>query len=245
MEKAYESKRHRLEANYWLFKAKRDIVSKLVQALNDKTDSRILDVGCAGGYLMRFLEKMGFGEISGIDISDSAVAICKKKGVKNVMTADCTKTSFKNSMFDIVTAIDILEHVKDEKAALNEWRRILKKNGRLIVFAPAFTFLWSQHDEICHHYRRYSRSTLINTLKKVNFTIERSSYWNFSLFFPASLIKIFQRIFLKNHKSDQLYELNPLVNKLLIYLLKFENLLLKRLDFPVGLSVFVIARKEE
>lgn len=245
MEKAYELKRHKLEANYWLFNARRDIVFKLIQKMDNKPDFKILDVGCGGGYLMRFLEKRGFKEIHGIDISDSAIAICKKNGTKNVIVADCIKTRFEDNAFDIITAVDILEHVKNEKAALNEWKRILKKNGRLIIFVPAFNFLWSQHDEICHHYRRYSQSSLINTLKKGNFTVERSSYWNFSLFFPASLVRVFQRIFLKNHKSDQLYELNPFTNKLFIYLLKFENLLLKGLNFSIGLSVFAIARKTE
>lgn len=237
MEKAYERKRHRLEENYWLFRARREIIFKLIKKINAKSHSAILDVGCGGGHLIKFLERKGFKKISGIDISNRAVERCKKRGIKDVFVEDGAETKFDDKMFDIIIADNVLEHIKDENVALNEWNRILKKNGRLIVFVPAFSFLWSQHDERCHHYRRYSKSALIKALEKANFEVERSSYWNFSLFFPISLVKISQQ-------RDQLYELNPVVNRLLIQLLKFENWLLGRLNFPVGVSVFGVARKK-
>ncbi len=237
MEKAYELKRHRLEADYWLFKARREIIFRLIQKIEGKPHPRILDVGCGGGGLIKFLERKEFKKIFGIDISGRAVERCKKRGIKDVFVEDGAETKFDDKMFNIIIADNVLEHIKDENAALNEWNRILKKNGRLIVFVPAFSFLWSQHDERCHHYRRYSQSALIKTLEKANFEVERSSYWNFSLFFPISLVKISQQ-------RDQLYELNPVVNRLLIQLLKFENWLLGRLNFPVGVSVFGVARKK-
>lgn len=245
MDKSYESKRHRLEEDYWLFKARRDVTLKIIQKIGGKPDSKILDVGCAGGHLINFLKENGFKEIRGIDISREAINLCKKRGLRRVSVGDCLETRFKSNTFDIITADNVLEHLKDEEKALNEWNRILKEKGVLIIFVPAFNFLWSQHDEICQHYRRYSKVSLIKLLKKANFKIKKSSYWNFSLFPPASLLKIFQRLFLKRQKqkSDQLYKLNPLLNKILFFVLKFENWLLRKMNFPIGISVFVVARK--
>jgi len=245
MEKTYESKRHRLEENYWLFKARRDIILKIIQKTGGKPDSKILDVGCAGGHLIKFLKENGFRETHGIDISNEAISLCKKRGLKNVSIKDCLETKFKRNTFDIITADNVLEHLEDDERALNEWNRILKKDGTLIILVPAFNFLWSQHDEVCHHYRRYSKASLIKLLRKTHFKVDKSSYWNLSLFFPASLVRVFQRVFSKGkkQKDDQLYELNPLVNKTLFYLLKLENWLVMRLNFPVGISVFGVARK--
>lgn len=242
MEKGYETKRQRLEADYWLFRARRDLILRLIQKIGAPAHNRVLDVGCGGGYLIKLLEKKGFRRVWGIDISDRAVFLCQKRGIKNVFVGDGIKTKFKEKMFDFVIADNVLEHIEDEGAALNEWRRILKENGRLIVLVPAFQGLWSPHDEICHHYRRYSQSVVIKALEKAFFEVERSSCWNLSLFFPASLVKIWQRFF-PNKKRDQLYELSPFINGVLAGLLKLENWLLMRISFPLGLSVFGIAKK--
>ena len=135
--------------------------------------------------------------------------------------------------------------LKDDSFALREWKRILKKNGRLIITVPAFKFLWSSHDEICHHYRRYSKSTMIQVLKGVGFSIDRISFWNFSLFFPVYLIRVLQRCFPgdKKEHGDQLYELNPVINNALFQLLRLENRLLNVINFPIGISICAIASK--
>jgi SAM-dependent methyltransferase len=158
---------------------------------------------------------------------------------------DGIKTNFNDKEFDIVIASDILEHIKNDNIALKEWNRILKKNGKLIIFVPAFNFLWSGQDNVSNHYRRYSKSMLIKIIKKANFRIIRDSYWNFILFFPSLIFRLSIRIFLnkKNQKKDQFWALNPLLNNFLIYMLKFENLILKKLKFPVGISIFVVGLK--
>jgi SAM-dependent methyltransferase len=159
---------------------------------------------------------------------------------------DGSKPAFGDGQFDIVIASDVLEHIEDEQKALKEWNRILKPAGKLIVFVPAFKILWSKHDEANHHYRRYSKLDLIRVLEKAQFEIDRSSYWNFILFFPTSLVRLVQRIVSKygQKSGDQLVELNRVANKILVYLVKTENILLKVLNFPVGISVFATASKK-
>ena len=244
MDKSYELKYHNLEDKYWWFVGHRDIIYKLIK--NFDRNIKILEIGCASGSLLELLIVNGFKNIYGIDISEEAIKLCKKKGIKNCHVMDAVNMKFKNEEFDLIIAADVLEHIKDHNIALNEWKRILKKNGKMIIFVPAFKFLWSDHDYINHHYRRYSKYELIKALNDSNFNIIRSSYWNFLLFFPVGLFRILKRGFgirTKNKKKDQLYELNPFINKIFINLLKFENSLMIMLNFPIGISVFIMAKK--
>ena len=246
MDKQYELKYHRLEENYWWFRARRDIIFRLLRQLDVSYSSKIIDLGCSGGRLIDFLRKKGFRNISGIDISREAIIECKKRGIKDTFVRNCINTKFKNKEFDILIASDILEHIETDSEAMREWNRILKTDGILIVFVPAFNFLWSKHDEVNHHYRRYSQVKLANDLKKHKFRILKISYWNFSLFIPVSFIRIIQHFTPEKHKvnGDQLFQLPYMVNKALTCLLEMENRLLeKALIYPYGLSVFAVAKK--
>jgi SAM-dependent methyltransferase len=244
MNRAYELKFHMLEENHWWFEARRDMIVRLLKRVDKQ--AKILDVGCSGGLLIRALRKIGYRNVQGIDISGDAIDLCKRTDIPDVQVMDAAKLKFENEQFDVVIASDLLEHVKEEETALSEWHRILKPGGKLIVFVPAFGFLWSEHDEANQHYRRYSKSRLVGVLEKAHFEIDRSSYWNFLLFFPTTLIRLLQTILLRGKRSegDQLIELGSAVNKCLTYLIKTENIILSVVNLPVGVSVFAMTRKE-
>ena len=148
--------------------------------------------------------------------------------------------------FDILIASDCLEHIENDSLALSNWNSLLKENGKLYVFVPAYKFLWSYHDDVNMHYRRYTRKELINKLAKNNFTIEKSSYWNFSLFIPTFLYRKFSNLF-KSRKKDDQGDLNKasFFNGLLLFILNIENKLLSILNFPFGISVFCIVKKNK
>jgi SAM-dependent methyltransferase len=240
--RTYEAKYHLQEERNWWFEARRDLVIKLLQHTDH--NSKILEIGCSGGPFIRTLNAHGYRDVYGIDISKDAVDLCRTRGMRNIAVMDATRLGFKDGEFDAVIASDVLEHIQDEDLALSECNRILKPAGKLIVFVPAFEFLWSKHDEANHHYRRYSKFRLVRGLADANFEVSRSSYWNLFLFFPACLVRLLQRIqWRQNRKGDQLFELNSLLNELLIRLLKAENAILSLINFPVGVSVFAIAGK--
>ncbi|MBU4380848.1 class I SAM-dependent methyltransferase [Candidatus Parcubacteria bacterium] len=245
MNKLYESKYHRLETNYWLFIARRDAVINLIKKVDIGKTDKILDIGCSGGPLINLLKENGFMNIYGIDISVDAINLCKKRGINNVTVMDGTKTLYKDGEFDTIIASDILEHLKDEDSALSEWYRLLKPNGKLILSVPALNSLWSGHDEINGHYRRYNKSSLIKRLEKAQFKLHKISYWNFTLFFPIYVLSMFQHLLPKNKSAlkDRLYELCPLINGTLVALLKTENFFLKYINYPVGISIFTVWRK--
>lgn len=144
----------------------------------------------------------------------------------------------------MIIASDVLEHIKNDTNALSEWYRMLKPSGKLIIFVPSFGFLWSKHDNANYHYRRYSKLKLENKIKKVGFKINRTSYWNFILFFPVYILRILQCFFSRDKKKkDQLYQFNFLLNRILKNLLKIENYFLRFINFPIGISIFVICNK--
>ncbi|MBU0604879.1 MAG: methyltransferase domain-containing protein [Candidatus Omnitrophica bacterium] len=244
MDKAYETKCHRIEEDYWWFAGRRDIITRIVGAF-DKS-SRILDVGCSGGALLKDLKACGYDDLYGVDISEKAIGLCRERNEGLSFVMDGARLGFGNDKFDVVIISDVLEHIREDSRALAEWNRVLKTGGRLIVFVPAFGFLWSEHDEVNHHCRRYSRPGLTRLLKEANFRVCRGSYWNFSLFFPTSVVRIFQRLFFskKRDKKDQFYSVNPGVNTFLTRLLKIENGISITTGFPFGVSVFAVAVKE-
>ncbi|MBM4140387.1 MAG: class I SAM-dependent methyltransferase [Nitrospira sp.] len=243
MKKSYAAKYHILEKYHWWFLGRRDIIYKLIKHFYRDID--ILEVGCSGGLLIGFLQMRGFKNLIGIDIDHEAIELCRQTGITNVFVRDAEKTGFEDQQFDIIIASDILEHMKDEDKTLLEWHRILKPKGELLVFVPAFNFLWSKHDEVNYHYRRYSKSRLLSILQKNGFKVKRISYWNFSLFFPVTIVRLFQRLLSGNRSSgDQLYDVNIFVNRTLEYLLGLENKVLSLgINLPLGISIFARAGK--
>jgi 2-polyprenyl-3-methyl-5-hydroxy-6-metoxy-1,4-benzoquinol methylase len=241
MEKNYASKYHELEENHWWFLGRRDILYRLVKSC--RRDAQILEVGCSGGPLIRLLKAHGFKKIRGIDIDEEAIKVCKQRGIDEARVADAENTGFQDQQFDLIIASDILEHIENEEKALSEWNRILKSGGKLIIFVPAFNFLWSGHDERNIHYRRYSKSKLLKVVEREGFTVQRISFWNFSLFLPVCLRRLAYKVVTGAVPGDNLYQANAFVGKILATILRIENILLSKLNFPFGISIFAIARK--
>ena len=245
MDVEYEKKYHRLEEDHWWFRGRRDILLQLVDKLNIKTDAAVLEIGCSGGALMAQLKKKGFTDIKGIDTSQVAVELAGERGIENVWVMDGARLNFNDNSFELLIASDVLEHIKDHEAALREWYRVLKPGGRLIIFVPAFQFLWSAHDVANHHFRRYNMKTLTRLVQDAGFTIQRRSFWNAGLFPVTLLVRFIQNKFYRRSKpADNLKAVNQTLNKALFNLLKTENRLLKQINFPLGVSLFVVCSKE-
>jgi SAM-dependent methyltransferase len=245
MESSFEAKHHQIEDYYWWFVARRDI---LISLIPKGEDSRILDVGCAGGHLIKALRIEGFRKVYGIDISKKSIFSCRKNGLGKIMLSDASQTGFRSEIFDVVVASDVLEHIKDDAKALREWGRIMKKGGRIVVFVPAFSFLWSAHDVVCHHHRRYSFSSMTRALEGSGFVIERVSGWNMISFLPSAFVRMLDSLLSRSGiirviRGDQLYRVNPSINWMLLTALKAENRLIKRSSMPFGVSMFAVARK--
>lgn len=244
MDKAYENKYHEFESYNWWFLSRRNALLRLLEPY--PKESRILDIGCAGGPLLLDLKNAGFTDIYGLDFSEDAIQVCKSRGLANVFVMDAHYPKFEENFFDIIIASDSLEHLENDNIAIENWKKILKSKGIMFIFVPAFMSLWSEHDVVNHHYRRYTKKELVQKVKNKKLKVLNSGYWNFAIFFPTFLYRLISRFLTKQKKAEnQLEGFNGFFNKILIYYMKFENMIFSKIPFPIGVSVFLKSQKND
>lgn len=243
MEKNFEKKYHDVETHHWWFKSRRHYLIVLLKGM--PKDSKILDIGCSSGIFLKDLEALGFKNenLYGVDISENAIENCRKNGLPNSFVMDAQNISL-NESFDIIIASDCLEHLEDDGKALKNWNSLLTIGGTMYVFVPAFMSLWSYHDTINMHYRRYTRPELKSKMLTEGLFIEKASYWNFFLFLPVYVFRRISSFFNKDKKGENDLSIgNAFVNRLLLKLILFENKLLRFFNLPFGVSTFCIAKR--
>jgi len=128
--------------------------------------------------------------------------------------------------------------------ALAEWLRVLKPGGSLLLTVPAYQWLWSQHDVINNHHRRYLKKELRAQIKKAGFTIDKSSYavvFSFPIVAASRLISKMSKQ--KPEDYSSFVKLPSGINKLFINFLKVEARAQKQFNFPLGTSVLIVAKK--
>ena len=249
MQEEYEKHYHTIESNHWWFVGRRQIVYDLILCANADRGCRILEIGCSSGQFLFQLRNHGYQNVVGIDISERAVKVCQEAGLP-AKVMDAQRLDFPDDSFDLITASDVLEHLADEKRALQEWRRVLKPGGRLVVFVPAFMFLWSKHDEVNNHYRRYKLDELRKVLTENGFIIERNSYWNSFLFPPVALVRGVKRLlrdcqFFQDKRTGDFFIPPKMLNAFLLVMLRMENWFFIKGDvnWPFGVSAMTLARR--
>ena len=230
------------EESHWWYKGMWEIVDYLIKKNLNRHNLSILDIGSGTGINLRKLEK--YGKPSGIDYSNTALSLCRKRGLKKIYKATVEKLPFKDNSFDLITCFEVLYHknVKNDDKALKEIHRVCKINGYVILREPAFRILFGDHDIRVHGNKRYNKKILENKLKKAGFKIEKISYLNISWFFPILLVRTYQRIRGLKKKSD-INTHNILLNKILYKILSFEKFFINNYSLPFGVSIICIARK--
>lgn len=245
MDRSFYKNYFKIEKEHWLMKIRRTIVQDSLDRYLGKAPkhTKLLDFGCGSGIFVEELEKAGF-DAHGVDISDEAVRFGALQGIKNLSVIDSHKINFSDNTFDVVLSMDVLEHLEDEEWALKEIERILKPNGIFVVMVPAYMFLWGVQDEVAHHYRRYTKGSLLKVVRdKTKLKTVRSSYFNTFLFAPIAIVRLVSRLFnIKGRESD--FDLNsPMLNKILFSIFNFERKILKKINFPFGVSILALFKK--
>jgi SAM-dependent methyltransferase len=234
-EKMYEA-----EQTYFWFVAKQGTIKRLLSRLSRPGGKDILDIGCGTGTNLEGLKN--FGSAFGIDQSNLALSFCQKRGLELLAQAEAGAIPFKENCFDIITTLDLLEHLPDDEAALEEAFRVLKPGGILLVTVPAMPWLFGAHDHAMGHLRRYTKTGLASMIKRVGFSEIKLSYY-MGLLFPATLLmKLYQKRFGSRTETIP-YQVNPLLNRLFLFLCELEARMLVYMNMPVGTSILLIARK--
>src|SRR5262249_36544899 len=111
------------------------------------------------------------------------------RGLEAVACAEMDKIPLRRAEFDVVLMLDVLEHFHDEAAVLDTARALLRPGGTLLVSVPAYQALWSQHDVVLQHVRRYTARRLRRALEAGGFVVRRLTYTNVAALPPAALVR--------------------------------------------------------
>lgn len=242
MESHLYSEMAELETKHWWFLGRRAIILDTLQRFS-KRKGALLDVGLGTGLNASFFSNIGFA-VEGVETSPEAIAIAKEKVPHlRIVQASFPSPAIPSSRYEVITMLDVLEHFEDDVAALSAAHEALAPGGILLITTPAFMFLWSGHDELAHHYRRYRKKELIKKLKDAHLEPYLVSYFNFFLFLPIALVRfITNRAGIKKTASD--FSSTPkFINWPLAKFFGAERFLLRFFALPVGVSLLVVARK--
>jgi len=234
-----------LEDSYWWFLARREIINKTIKKTIDiNPDEYILDVGCGTCGIAEFLSK-NFNVVA-IDTSELALEYCKKRGVERVFQT--TLENFPKNQYKIkaITILDVIEHIENDTEIVEQLYETLPIGGYVIATVPAYQFLWSFHDEVHKHYRRYTLTNFKNLINSAGFKIIFASYFN-TFLFPFAIFKRFIDIVFKiEKKNEYAIEILPKpINSLFTKIFEFEKYFFPKISFPFGLSILLIAKKTE
>ena len=233
---------YELEETHWWYVGRRRIIVSFVKEICAQiTDRRprILDVGCGTGANLKTLSE--FGDAQGVDVSQDAIDFCRERGLTNVKLGAAEELPYDDGTFDLVTALDVVEHLDDDVGGLREMRRVLRPGGRALIFVPTFMWLWGVQDVVSNHRRRYTLPELRRAMVDAGFEVERATYANITFLPPVFLIRMLMRI--TGIKTDTEARINiPVFNPLFARVLGAEAAFLRFMNFPVGVSGLCVAR---
>jgi SAM-dependent methyltransferase len=235
---------YKLEMFYWWFVARRKLLAEFMRVNLAPREDRlsIIDIGCGTGLNHSVLAE--FGDVDSMDVSPVALEFSRKRGISRLQSGSVEQITFPDNTFDVLTALDVLEHADDDLAAMGEMWRVAKPNATVLITVPAYGFLWSEHDEALHHRRRYTAGELRNKLTNCGFQIERCSYFITLLFFPILLVRILQNLRKHSLRAQTSHIILPRwLNSVLIGILDLERILLRYINLPFGVSLVCVARK--
>ena len=243
-EELYEQIQEIEQTHWWYVARRRIIFDWVLRILHDYPQPMILNIGCGTGYNIEQLQVHHYTNVTGLEYSPSALGFCQSRGLKRLMAADGTHPPFRDKSFDVVLALDLIEHIEDDRNCLRELARVLKPGGTLFIFTPAFNFLWGLQDEVSHHCRRYTATELRGKLIESGLTIRKLTYLNTFLFPLIWAGRFAVKLAGDRVNSVSENDLHPTwSNGVLMSIFSAERPLLRYLDLPFGVSLLCVARK--
>lgn len=245
MDKSLYENIYQVEETHWWYKARRDIIFDWVKRILARhQDPKILDIGCGTGFNITYLHQLGCNRVDGLDISKDALAYCKSRRLNVLTNASAEDLPIQDAAYDMILALDIVEHLRNDRQALSEVYRALKAGGTFVAFVPAYQFLWSFQDEISHHQRRYTTTDLSSKIMQAGFEINKLTYVNSFLFPVVWLGRTMLRLFPRFFKISSENQLSPTwMNGLLYQIFKAEMPLVRFANLPFGVSILCIGTK--
>lgn len=247
MKEEFYAEYYEIENVHWWFVGRWRIFMDLIatEFKHRSEEIRALDVGCGTGTMLSHLESLGTA--FGVDCSTEALRFCRNRGRHDLGQGVATALPFEDQSFDLVCALDLLEHVRDDVGALEEFGRVCRPDGRILITVPAYQFLWGRQDEISEHVRRYTARELRAKIRTAGLQVRRLTYFNTILFPLVAFVRLSRRrlacLCEGELKSDFTMTRPGVLNDFLAWILRMESPVLRRLSMPLGVSVLAVATK--
>ena len=243
MDKSLYSEMASLETRHWWFLGRRVIIFDVIKRFCGSPSGKALDVGLGTGINGEFLSKAGY-LVDGVEDSDEAIRFVEK----NYPSLSVLKTSFPSfsiasESYKLVTMLDVIEHIEDDMSALKAAYHALVPGGRVVITTPAFPFLWTKHDELAHHKRRYRKKELKTKLEEVGFETLFISYFNFFLFPAIATFRILGKLLSKESVNSDFSSTPNFLNLPFTKLFSSEHFLMRFFSLPFGVSIIVVGKK--
>lgn len=233
----------RCEARHWWFRGRRACVEAVLEAqLLPRPGRRLLDVGAGMGGMLLLLSR--FGQVEGAEFAPAARERARQRFPGFTVHPCALPHQLPPGRWDVVTCFDVLEHVEEPLTALETMRSRLTTGGQLVVTVPAFEFLWSAHDDLNQHLRRYTAGSLRAELEAAGFRVKFLSYYNTALFPAVAAVRVARtalaRVWPEHAAHSDLSEVAWPVNAVLGGLFGAEARALRRGTLPVGVSLIAV-----
>lgn len=239
MERAVYEAMAEHDERHWWYRARREVVAALIErAVRPPKDARLLEIGCGTGHNLAMLGK--FGEVDALEVDDVARGMAEERLGRSVLSAPLPELAgLPDDHYDLVAALDVIEHIPDDRAALEGISRVLRPGGKLVMTVPAHQWMWSAHDVVNHHQRRYSKAGLRKLIDGSPLRLDSIGYLN-SLLLPVAIA---QRLASKISGKDDANLAPPAepINQALERVFAAERRVIGRVPLPPGLSLFAVA----
>lgn len=253
MDQAYYKAYYHLERKHWWFLVRKKIIAERIRTLLHRPSNiKSLNVGAATGATSDMLAE--FGSVMSIEYDAACTEFAKTYMTTTIEQGSILELPFEANQYDLVAALDVIEHVEDHQLAVQELWRVCKPGGHIAITVPAYAFLWSEHDVINHHFRRYTRNELTSLFQHLPGKLSYQTYYNSFLFLPIAAYRLLMNGWKKwrgnSSKSEVKYDYEVLgtggwINTVLSGIFHLDYYLLKAgIRFPAGVSIMIFFQKE-
>ena len=229
-----------VQEKHWWYEARRRILHSFLHALSLPRNARILEVGCGSGANLTLLRQ--FGEVKGVEPDAFARDWAKRVSGCEIEDGALPDRLPFTGPFDLLCAFDVIEHVEQDAASLRALRGLVAPGGYALFTVPAYQFLWSGHDVVNQHARRYTRAAFRAKLRAAGFEIVRLSYYNMLLFPLVAAYRLGRKALGVKDGLDTALP-SPVVNDVLQKIFAAEAPLLRHIDLPFGVSIIAVCRR--
>ena len=240
MERIVYDRMAELDTRHWWYRARREVLAALIaRAVKPPKDARILEIGCGTGHNLSMLGQ--FGHVDAIELDEAARDVASARLGRPVLGARLPGLDgVPEASYDMVALLDVLEHVEEDRESLRSIAKRLKPGGAILITVPAFQWMWSAHDVVNHHQRRYSKRTLNAAIADAGLKADFVGYFNSILFPLAAAARLAGRLTGKEEGDDKLPP-KP-VNAVFETLFGLERHAIARLPFTPGVSIAAVVR---